>query len=341
MSRLVVQIAVIAVAVLDVVVGLIEPVVRDPVTGKWMALTEEQRMNDPRFRDPRAPPLDAPQQNSGSDMFGGLTILSNADATPPVRSLAIPNSLRPGRTDKYSSVMAIGANIQTDASEAVENTTPATGTSRDELWQELMQDGTPYVQAFVHVNPNPVTTPLSVKVRTLGNLCRFQGYAPLSGCPMEAKNGCIDRLPCTRSCGVDAYFNWRCLGPQMISAQDLARFKPSPSPIPPPPAVNAQFVSDLAGKIRSAIQSGDYNALAKLMISAQGLAPNLANMAAAALAQVSAKTADEGTEVAETAADQASQDQNVQEPSGVPNAGDEFMTPPDNNQMFIGSVENV
>jgi len=278
----------------SMVSALTGPVRKDPVTGVWRAITDEELKNDPRFHDSRAP-------SEGDDVFGSqpseqAPSLQDLDfSSAPVHSkpVATRRGTASRKLSKYSAELGLSNNVQTESS--------ASSPEWEEIYsQNLVQQDSSSIQAFVHVTPNPPPS-LSVRVRVLGNLCRFQGYQPLEGCPIEAINGCVDRLPCNRTCAEDGYFMFRCLGPSVMTPADLAALNAEAStttPVPTPAIVSDAYIANLSAQIKLAIQQADYTTLAKLLVSAKTSgASSVAHLAAEALLQT--ERDDRGEEVEE------------------------------------------
>merc|ERR1711998_393670 len=99
---------------------------------------------------------------------------------------------------------------------------------------------------------------------TIGTLCRFTGYAPLTGCPEEAPNGCVDREGCSRTCDEDGYFNWRCKGPQLVTAGSVDNT--ADDTVADSANDNAAAVSALADQLENALVNQDYSYLARVIM---------------------------------------------------------------------------
>jgi len=259
---------------------------RDPVSGKWVDVTDNDVVADPRSR-----------RGGGDDdggFFGGLAFVDNRSnqikTTKPSTIESLPSlsnmDLEAGvmtreltpRTSKYSAFIPIQSNIQTDT---------ATFNEQEGLIQQSSSYQATKIQSFVHEVPDDISAvqlgasaPLTTK--PIGTLCRFQGFAPLTACPSEA-GGCVDRIPCKRTCQQDGFFSYRCKGPQIVS-QAYANAAAQQTPVPRPPSED--YVTSLTGKLKNAMQANDYTALARLIVNAQqGRSGSAA--AASALAQIS------------------------------------------------------
>lgn len=106
----------------------------------------------------------------------------------------------------------------------------------------------------------------SLTTTTIGTLCRFTGYAPLTGCPEEAPNGCVDREGCSRTCEEDGYFHWRCKGPQMVAADSLDNQEPEVTDT----GNNEAAVAALATQLEAALTNQDYSHLARVIMEKGG-----------------------------------------------------------------------
>jgi hypothetical protein len=280
---------------------------RDPVTGKWVEVTGNENFHDPR--------ASAGAGGDDGGVFGGFDFIDSrpkAQASQPLSEtpLSLPSlsdidvpSVRTRelipRSSKYSRDVPLEAeaNIQTASSSA---SAPAVSSSLipsvEEMEQMLVQQqstqaGSSWkpqdIESVVHYIPTDTAAvqiaAQALPTRSIGNLCRFQGNAPLTACPKEAKSGCVDRIPCRRTCKQDGFFNYRCQGPQLVSkAAAIAAAQETPIPRPP----SEDYVKALTDKLKNAIQANDYSALARLIVGAQqGRASAAA--AASALAQIS------------------------------------------------------
>eukprot|EP00301_Raphidiophrys_heterophryoidea_P020850 c5437_g1_i1.p1 GENE.c5437_g1_i1~~c5437_g1_i1.p1 ORF type:complete len:308 (+),score=64.99 c5437_g1_i1:1-924(+) len=252
---------------------------RDPVTGKWV-----EASNLPEHTDRRA-------GGDGGDFFAGFGFVDNRrssgnapseaslspDAPQVVATTDILTLDRPRRSSKYTQDLPVAENIQTQATaiEQEDNTLIQTSSS-------------PQVERVFHKFDAVAQIQLQqagiVRVRTIGNVCRFQGIAPASGCPVEAKNGCVDHIPCKLTCPSTGYFRWRCLGPQVVSPSDVASLPAPEQPVVFQPKTSTdEYVHDLAAKIGNAIQNNDYTGLARAILQAQS-APGTSAAAKAHLA---------------------------------------------------------
>jgi len=193
-----------------------------------------------------------------------------------------------------SAELDIEHNVQLESS----SSSSSSGSTTEDLQelqdhgQGLLQDSSPSVGTFVHlaVQNQAPSSPAGVRVKVLGSLCRFQGYQPLSGCPIESLNGCVDRLPCSRKCAVDGYFNYRCVGPRKMTPKELTEYYASQAPATPKPkpyVTNDDYIRELSGRIQKAIEKADYSTLARLVVDAQGT--SVGKLAANALAQMSSE----------------------------------------------------
>jgi len=275
---------------------------RDPVTGKWVEAADGEVASDPRAsRDSRA--------SSGEDdggFFGGFAFVDNRakpheqtqniEAVDSLPSLAdmddrvLSRDLAP-RSSKYSHdtpltqdmLAQMQTNVQTTASAIdpeilVQQSSDGSsiGPTRPSQKIESYIHNVPTDQAAVQLSARALTT------KPIGNLCRFQGFAPLTACPKEASSGCVDRIPCSRACQADGFFSYRCKGPQIVS-KSYALTAAQETPVPRPPSDD--YVKLLTDNLKNAMQSNDYTALARLIVNAQqGRAGAAA--AASALAQI-------------------------------------------------------
>lgn len=114
---------------------------------------------------------------------------------------------------------------------------------------------------------------------TIGTLCRFTGYAPLTACPEEAPNGCVDREGCSRTCDEDGYFNWRCKGPQLVTAGSVDNT--ADDTVADSANDNAAAVSALADQLENALVNQDYSYLARVIMEKGGSSAAAAFSAAA------------------------------------------------------------
>jgi hypothetical protein len=229
--------------------------------------------------DNRAKPQEQPQDTEVAD---SLPSLADIDDRVYSRDLA-------PRSSKYSHDMPVSpnvlkqmqANVQTAAS-AISTQSQSTtsgfsiGATRPSQKIESFVHEVPSEQAAVQLAARALTT------KPIGNLCRFQGFAPLTACPKEASSGCVDRIPCSRACQADGFFSYRCKGPQIVS-KSHALTAAQETPVPRPPSED--YVKVLTDKLKNAMQTNDYTALARLIVNAQqGRAGAAA--AASALAQI-------------------------------------------------------
>jgi hypothetical protein len=222
--------------------------------------------------------------DGGDDFFGGFDIVdSRAQTVESSKTTITPSSGVGVKTTDFGSKRSkFVSEIPID-------------TQTNDHQQEFQQDTSDLVQ----VAANSVTPPRKVErvhhpfvdetqqqlqmklatttltARTVGEVCRFGGYAPISGCPKEATNGCVDRIPCTRKCENGGYFSWRCAGSVYVTPEEaiaLRKQEPKPSPVP----ASANSVKELASRLELAMQRNDYAALARIILDAQQEGPNLA-----------------------------------------------------------------
>jgi hypothetical protein len=280
--------------------GLQGAVWKDPATGKWVEISEDQLKHDSRLSDgrvdggdgggffgdffgagPSDPSVSAPVHTQAaaprSSKYSRVIPASNTQSRAPLPRLPVGDLVtneKPSHSGKYTRELGIAANVQTQAS------------TTELPEQDLVQ--TSSVESFVHEVPDAVPAPLKTSIvpKNIGNLCRYQGMAPLTGCPEEATNGCVDRIPCERECAVDAYFHYRCKGPQEVSPEEMIPQEPEPVAQPDSQSKD-EYVKQLSERIRLAMENNDYSALARLIVDAQQTdnGQHLATMALAQMAQ--------------------------------------------------------
>jgi len=271
---------------------------RDPATGKWIEMTGD---SDRGARDRRAG-----GGGGGDDFFGGFDFVDSRGSEPTLlQSELVPSNLNPltpslttkdysSKKSKFTKEIPI-VRSDFDTSDLVQLSTSATpGKSNPAQPTEIERVSHPFIEQQTQVQVSARAQPL--QPRSLGNVCRFGGYAPISGCPSEANNGCVDRIPCTRKCANGGYFSWRCRGPLILSLKEaneqltVAQEKAQP-PTPQQTADNSKAISELANRLELALKNNDYTSLARTMIEAQS--GGGARMNLAALMQTAAQAQNE------------------------------------------------